>query len=127
MHAPRGAPAQRTVAIVDHSLGNCAEHEFTHALEADGKWKQHRSNARAHEIGKSPACSRKTEHAIGRRDEPPRKSDSFGLIAVEQRAVGVARQNRGKFPGEIDGVPDAGVHTLATRRTVNVRSIADEK
>ena len=82
-------------------------------------------NARAHEVGEPALGSGEAENAIGGRDQPARKSDPFGLIAVEQHVGRAAREHRRQFPGEIDGVADAGVHALAAGRAMDMRRVAD--
>jgi hypothetical protein len=41
--------------------------------------------------------------------------------------IGAPMEHRGKLPGEIDGIPDAGVHALAANGTVDMGGIAEQK
>jgi hypothetical protein len=51
----------------------------------------------------------------------------LGLVGVEQGGVCPAGADQGQFPGQVDGVLDAGVHSLAAGRAVDVRGVAGEQ
>jgi hypothetical protein len=67
------------------------------------------------------------EHAIGRRHQAPGKVDTFALVGVQQTVRRATGQNGCKFPGEIDGVADAGVHALAAGRAMDMRGVAEQE
>ena len=67
------------------------------------------------------------KHPIGRRDQAPGEGDSLRLVAVEERRVRPPVQNGGEFPGEVYSVPYAGVHTLSTHGTMDVRGVAEQE
>ena len=83
MHMPGHAPAERALAVVQHDLRDGAEQKLAHRFKADGKRKQHRRNAGAQDVGDAAFGAGKAEHAIGCRNQPPRKADPFSLVAVE--------------------------------------------
>ena len=124
---PAAPRLKRTVAIVQHDLRDGAEQIFANRLEGDGHREHHRRNPRAHDIGDPPLGGREAEDAIGGRDQPPRKADPLGLIAIEQSVGCATGQDRREFPGEIDGVADPGIHALAAGRTVDVRGVAEQE
>ena len=45
------------------------------------------------------------------------------LVGGQQRCWRIALEYSGQFPGQIDGIADAGVHALSTHRAMDVRSI----
>ena len=55
-----------------------------------------------------------------------RRPPALELVAVEQRGRGFAAQDRGKLPGEILGILDAGIAAARAERRDLVGGIADE-
>jgi len=52
---------------------------------------------------------------------------AFGVVCVEQSALGKATDNQAQLPPEIPRILDARVHTLCADGTVDVRRITSEK
>ena len=49
------------------------------------------------------------------------------FVAIEESVQGQAPLHEGEFPGQIDRILDAGVHSLAAGRAVNVSRVAGEE
>src|ERR1700737_532407 len=67
------------------------------------------------------------KRTIRGRDEAPRESNSFRLVAVEQGGVGSALDDGGDLPAKVHGIADAGIHALTAHGTMNVRGIAEQE
>jgi hypothetical protein len=74
-----------------------------------------------------PSTVAKAERAISRRHQPLGKADAFGLVAVQQAVWRAAGQHGRQFPGQIDGVADAGVHALSADRAMDMRGVAEQE
>ena len=56
-----------------------------------------------------------------------RSRAAFLLVAVEQTRLGGPVVNKGKFPGEVEGVLQAAVHAVSLRWRANMRRIAGQE
>ena len=110
-----------------HNLRHSSEHESPNGADPDGKGRKAGKNPCANERGESAGAGGEREHAVGGGDEPAREGDAFGFVGVEQSCGGAAVQDVGEFPGEVDGVADAGVHALAADGAVDVGGVAEEE
>src|SRR5882724_8883115 len=61
------------------------------------------------------------------RAHAPRKCDPFGLIAIEQSDAGRIFECGRQLPGQVDRIPDPGVHSLAADRAMNVGGVTQQK
>src|SRR6185312_16692780 len=91
----------------------------------DGQYE--RSNARAHEVGHTSVGGREGEDSIGGVNQPPRKSNPLSLVTGKQLVASLVSQHRRQFPRQVDRITDTGVHSLTTRRAVDVPRVSREE
>ena len=60
-------------------------------------------------------------------DGPRRHRAALGVVGVQQRLGGLARQHRGELPAEVDRVAHAGVEPVPAPRWVLVRGVAGQE
>src|SRR5579883_957460 len=92
-----------------------------------GKGKHEGCDARPQDVCNPAFGGGKRKDAIGGRNQPTREDDALGLIAVEQGIGRVSVDHGGELPGQIDGIANAGVHSLAAGRRMNMCSITGEE
>src|SRR6516164_9909132 len=56
-----------------------------------------------------------------------RRAKAMRFVAVQQRVGRAARKNRLQFPGKINRIADARVHTLSAGGAMNVRRVAEQE
>src|SRR5207253_9367605 len=123
-----GVPlAQEAPAIFDRRLRDSAEHETPDRRQPEGRRDHARRQIDAYSGRQPPAPGDVLKDAVGGSDQAPREADPLRLVAVEDVRRRPPAQRRRQFPGEVDGVADAGVHPLAADGAVDVRSVAEEK
>ena len=127
VNSPRHTRAQRRAPVVDHDLRDGAEQVLAHRLEREGLRKQRRCQARAQQIRDLPLRRGEGEHPVGGRHQSLCETDALALVGGEQRLLRISPEHRRELPGQIDGIPDAGIHSLSADGTVNVRCIAEQE
>src|ERR1700745_2293359 len=55
------------------------------------------------------------------------ESDALGFVTVQQRVGRAAGKNRLQFPGEIDRIADARIHTLSAGGAMDERGVAKQE
>ncbi len=113
--------AQVRLAITDGDLRHCSKHESTEGLEVRQRREHDWHDARADDAGELSLGCRKGEYLIRSFDQAACKSDALDLIAIQQPIRRAAPKYRFQLPGEIDGVADARVHALSSRRAMDMR------
>src|SRR5215469_2861896 len=118
---------QGAMAIIDHDLRYRPEHESTKGAEFYQHRKYRRRESRADDVGDLSLGRYQHEHPVRGLDQAACESDALGFVAVQQRVGRAARKNRLQFPGEIDRIADAGVHTLSAGGAMDVRGVAEQE
>ena len=127
MDASGFAGVKGAMAIIDLQLRYRSKQELTHGIDFAQCRKSDRHDSRAHDVGKSALGRREREDPIGGLNQTLGESDTLALIGIEQRIGCAAREYSFKFPGQIDGIANPGVHALPADRTMNVSRIAEQK
>src|SRR5262249_53257592 len=127
MNGARPSLAQGAMAVVDSDLRYRPEHEFTKDAKFHQCWKYLRRESRADYLGDLSLGRCKHEYPVRGLDQAACKSHALGLIAVRQRIGRAARKNRLQFPGEIDRIADAGIHTLSAGGAMDVGGVAEQE
>src|SRR5580700_9292635 len=127
MQLPRFAAAQRTVAVIHGDLRHRAKDGSTDGWNSDQTGRENWNGFGAHETGEGSIASHRSECAIRGRDQSPRECDSFRLIAIEQRRTARLIECSGQFPSKIHRIADAGVHSLAADRAMDMRGVAQQE
>src|SRR6516225_10245836 len=115
------------MAIIDHDLRYRPEHEFTKDAEFHQGRKYLRRESRADYLSDLSLGRYQHEHPVRGLDQAACESDALGFVAVQQRVGRAARKNGLQFPGEIDRIADAGIHTLSAGGAMDVRRVAEQE
>ena len=75
----------------------------------------------------TPSARHTRERLIRRGDQAPRERDTFRLVALQKRGVCAPLENGRELPGQVGCASDAGVHTLPTHGTVDMRGVSKEE
>src|SRR5262249_57221987 len=117
---------QGAMAIIDHDLRYRPEHEFAKGAEFHQCRKYLRRESRADDVGNLALGRYKHEHPVRGLDQAACESDALGFVAVQQRAGRAARKNGLQFPGEINRIADAGIHTLSAGGALKWAAVAQQ-
>src|SRR4029450_4186306 len=115
------------MAIIDCDLRYRPEHEFTKDAKFHQCRKYRRHESRADYLGDLSLGRCKHEHPVRGLDQAACKSDALGFVAVQQRVGRAAVKNRLQFPGGIDRVAEASIHTLSAGGAMDVRGVAEQE
>ena len=77
--------------------------------------------------GEGPGRSDKGKRTICGRHEPARECNPLHFIGRQQGFWCATRQHRLKLPGEVDRIPDPGIHSLTADRAVNMGGIPEQE
>src|SRR5205085_3499731 len=107
-----GSFGQAAVAIVHPRLRDELELCSSDGGEAEKEGHDVRNQEGSDQVGGDPAADDALEDSVGRGDQAVGEGDSLGLVGVEDGVIGATLEDGGDFPGEVDGIADAGVHAL---------------
>lgn len=119
--------ADRAFAILDADLRGEAEHISASGGELDEGGEDVGHEKAANEGGENTAAGDAGEGAVGGGNEGASEGEALRLIAIEDFGSGAARNDRGEFPRQINGVTDAGVHALTAGGAVDMAGVAADK